>query len=47
MRAAADGALTPLEAVKNYHAALHNQGLKPIRGLAADSAITESVLLAA
>jgi len=47
MRAVADGALTPLEAVKDYHAALQKQGLKPARPLAADSAITESVLLAA
>ena len=47
MRAVADGAVTPLEAVKDYHAAIHKQGLKPIRGLAADSAITEPVLLAA
>ena len=44
MRAVADGALTPLEAVKDYHAALQKQGLKPIRELADDTAITESVL---
>ena len=47
MRAVADGALTPLEAVKDYHAALQKKGLKAMRGLAADSAITETVLLAA
>ena len=47
MRAVADGALTPLEAVKDYHGAVQQRGLKPMRGLAADSAITESVLLAA
>jgi len=47
MRAVADGSLTPLEAVKDYHAALQKQGLKPIRALAVDTAITESVLLAA
>ena len=47
MRAVADGALTPLEAVKDYHAALQKKGLKAGRGLAADSAITEPVLLAA
>ena len=47
MRAVADGALTPLEAVKDYHAALHKQGLKPIRELARDSAITEPALMAA
>jgi hypothetical protein len=44
MRAVADGALSPLEAVKEYHAALQKQGLKPARDLALDSAITESVL---
>jgi hypothetical protein len=44
MRAVADGALTPLEAVKDYHAALHKQGLKPMRDLARDSEITELVL---
>ncbi len=44
MRAVADGALSPLEAVKDYHAGLHKQGLKPARDLALDSAITESVL---
>ncbi len=47
MRAVADGALTPLEAVKDYHAALQKQGLKPTRELALDSAITESVLKSA
>ena len=44
MRAVADGALTPLEAVKDYHATLQKQGLKPVRELAHDSAITESAL---
>ena len=44
MRAAADGAMTPLEAVKDYHEALRRQSLKPIRELAVDSAITELVL---
>jgi hypothetical protein len=47
MRAVADGALTPLEAVKDYHAAIHKQGLKPMRELAHDSAITEPVLKSA
>ena len=47
MRAVADGALSPLEAVKDYHAALQKQGLKPTRELALDSAITESVLKSA
>jgi hypothetical protein len=44
MRAVADGAMTPPEAVKDYHAALQKQGLKPTREIAIDSAITESVL---
>ena len=44
MRAVADGATTPSEAVKDYHAALEKQGLKPTREIAIDSTITESVL---
>ena len=44
MRAVADGALSPLEAVKAYHGELQKQGKKPTRDLALDSAITESVL---
>jgi hypothetical protein len=44
MRAVADGAMTAPEAVKDYHAALHKQGLKPIRELELDAAITEPVL---
>ena len=47
MRAVADGAMTPLEAVKDYHAALEKQGLKPTREIAVDSAITETVLKSA
>ena len=47
MRAVADGAMTPLEAVKDYHEALRRQSLTPIRELADDSAITEPVLKAA
>ncbi len=47
MRAVADGALTPLEAVKEYHEALRRQGLKPTRELSIDSAITEPVLKSA
>ncbi len=47
MRAVADGAMTPLEAVKDYHEALRRQSLEPIRKLAVDSAITEPVLMAA
>ena len=44
MRAVADGAISPLEAVKAYHGELQKQGKKPARDLALDSAITESVL---
>ncbi len=47
MRAVADGAMTPLEAVRDYHAALDKQRLKPVRELAVDSAITEPALMAA
>ena len=44
MRAVADGAVAPVEAVAAYHDALLKQSIKPIRELAADSAITEAVL---
>ena len=44
MRAVSDGALTPLEAVEDYHEALRKKGIAPIRDFADDSAITESVL---
>jgi len=44
MRAVADGALTPLEAVKTYHEALRRQGVPARRDLAADSEITEAAL---
>ena len=44
MRAVADGALAPLEAVKAYHDALRSQGVAPMRELAADSEITEANL---
>jgi hypothetical protein len=47
MRAVADGAMTPPEAVKDYHSALQKQGLRPTREIAVDSAITESVLKSA
>ena len=47
MRAVADGAINPPEAVKDYHAALQKQGLKPTRAIAVDSAITETVLKSA
>jgi hypothetical protein len=44
MRAVADGELTPLEAVKAYHAAVVKLGLKPMREIKLDSAITEPAL---
>ncbi len=44
MRAVADGAMTPLDAVKDYHAALEKKGLKPTREIEIDSSITETVL---
>ncbi len=44
MRAVADGAVAPSEAVAAYHGALKKQGLMPMRDLAADNAITESAL---
>jgi hypothetical protein len=44
MRAVADGALTPLEAVDDYHEALRKKGVKPIRDFERDSEITEAVL---
>ena len=44
MRAVADGAIAPREAVKAYHDALSGQGVAPARDLAADSEITEAVL---
>jgi hypothetical protein len=44
MRAVADGALKPLEAVKAYHEALLKQGVAPARDFAADSEITEAML---
>jgi len=47
LRAVSDGALTPLEAVEDYHEALRKKGIKPIRDFACDSEITESVLKSA
>jgi hypothetical protein len=44
MRAVSDGALTPLEAVEDYHEALRRKCVKPMRDLAEDSEITEAVL---
>jgi DhnA family fructose-bisphosphate aldolase class Ia len=44
MRAVSDGALTPLEAVEDYHDALSKKGVRPTREFAKDSEITEAVL---
>jgi hypothetical protein len=44
MRAVADGALKPAEAVKAYHAALFKEGIKPHRSLSADGEVTEAAL---
>ena len=45
MRAVSDGALTPSEAVEDYHDTLMRKGLKPSRDFADDREITEAVLL--
>jgi len=44
MRAVSDGALTPLEAVEDYHETLRRKGVKPMRNFEADSGITEAAL---
>jgi hypothetical protein len=44
MRAVSDGALTPSEAVEDYHEALRRKGLRPWRDFGDDREITESVL---
>lgn len=44
MRAVADGGIRPAEAVRAYHGALQQQGIRPARPLADDLAITERVL---
>jgi hypothetical protein len=44
MRAVADGALTPSEAVASYHDALQKDGIRPDRDLDADNLVTEAVL---
>ena len=46
MREVASGNIQPLDAVKAYHAGLQKNGLTPARSLAADSEITEKVLMA-
>ncbi len=44
MRAVADGAMSPSEAVRSYHGALAKAGITPIRPIEADEIITEAVL---
>ena len=44
MRAVADGALTPTEAVASYHDALKSAHIVSSRTLADDNVITEAVL---
>jgi hypothetical protein len=44
MRAVADGALMPLDAVKAYHETLLSQGVAPARDFDADCEITEAAL---
>ncbi len=44
MRAVADGALKPLDAVKAYHETLLSHGVAPERDFAADSEVTEANL---
>ncbi len=47
MRAVADGAISPTEAVAAYHDVLRKAGVAPLRGLAADTEITEAPLKSA
>lgn len=47
MRQVADGAVTPLEAVRAYHGELDKRGIAPLRLLEDDIAITEAALLRA
>jgi len=44
MRAVADGAVSPKEAVKAYHGELQAQGVRPSRPLVEDNVITEAAL---
>jgi DhnA family fructose-bisphosphate aldolase class Ia len=44
MRAVADGAMSPSEAVKAYHGALQKEGIRPDRELAKDDVVTEAAL---
>jgi hypothetical protein len=45
MRAVSDGALTPCEAVEDYHDALRRKGVRPSRDFANDREITETALM--
>jgi hypothetical protein len=45
MREVASGNIKPLDAVKAYHAGLQKTGHTAMRPLAADSEITEKVLM--
>jgi len=44
MRLVANGAIGPLNAVREYHATLKDKGIPPVRSLEEDSKITEAVL---
>ncbi len=44
MRAVADGKMSPLEAVRSYHAELKKKGIAAVRSFEEDSKITEAVL---
>jgi len=44
MRAVSDGALTPYEAVEDYHDALRRKGVRPARAFADDCEIADAVL---
>ncbi len=46
MREVASGTIAPSEAVKAYHASLSKDGITPIRALAEDNVVTETVLKA-
>ena len=44
IRLVADGAIGPLNAVREYHATLKDKGIPPVLSLEEDSKITEAVL---
>ena len=47
MRQVADGDLAPAEAVKAYHAALEQKGVRPTRPLERDLEVTQPALKSA